>query len=126
MKILPTFFLITFFLIPIVHAKKHVLLQWGDRYRFCADTSLIENSPSWEADQELPLKIKEVISIILKQYPNTSKEFIHRITLTQVRDATFKNKWYFNILFTDTSISTAKTVLVLMDGTIIEGEPIKK
>ncbi len=86
--------------------------------------------PEWRPDVSLPLPVEKAVGKATEWIKNRNKKFtewdIVSISLGKIWDSEIKNKWYYSISVNGTvdvdgiKANSFFSVIVLMDGTIVE------
>ena len=102
----------------------------GVRTYFMAPRAAVSNSPSWTLKSEPPMPITQAMVLVRKwlksKHPSFTFEEMSYLTLAKIWNTDFPNRWYYSMMMQGratvdgTEVSKCFSVIMLMDGTVVE------
>jgi hypothetical protein len=110
--------------------------QNGNRITYETTKETLERCPVWKMEEEVPFPIHKAVEVTTRwakeKYPNFTDFDIVNISLCQMWEEKHKGTWYYNISINANvdlngiNANSYFSVLVLMDGTIVEPRSSKE
>ena len=99
------------------------------RTAYVTTFDVLKKCPEWTLDKEPPLPINKAVDIAAqwakKKYPQIQNQTVVSISLSEIWNEKFKNRWYYTVSFNagadldGINANAFFNVIVLMDGTVV-------